>query len=216
MNTEFARQQMLGQQIRTFDVSDANVLQVLAEVPREDFVPPAFRAMAFADMSIPLRHGQFMMTPTVEGRLLQMLAIQPDDEVLEIGTGSGFLTACLARLGRSVVSVDIFPDFTETAAAKLRSAGLDNVTLATMDATRELPPGNFDAIAVTASCPLFDNRFFEALKPNGRLFVIVGSPPAMEAQLVVRDASGKPEISSGFDTCVLPLINAARPPAFRF
>lgn len=216
MDTEFARQQMLGQQIRTFEVFDSRVLEVLAEVPREEFVPAAFRHMAFADMPIPLPHGQFMMTPTVEGRLLQMLAVQPDDEVLEIGTGSGFLSACLARLARTVVSVDIFPDFTETAAVKLQSAGIENVTLATMDATRELPPGQFDAIAVTASCPLFDNRFFEALKPNGRLFVVVGSPPVMEAQLVVRDVTGVPQITSGFDTHVLPLINAAAPPAFRF
>jgi protein-L-isoaspartate(D-aspartate) O-methyltransferase len=216
MNTEFARQQMLGQQIRTFEVSDPKVLDVLAEVPREEFVPPAFRHMAFADMQIPLPHGRFMMTPTVEGRLLQMLAIQPDDEVLEIGTGSGFLTACLARLGRTVASVDIFPEFPQTAALKLKRAGIGNVTLATMDATRELPSGQFDAIAVTASCPIFDDRFFEALKPQGRLFVIVGSPPVMEAQLVVRDESGRPEIASGFDTCVPPLINALAQPAFRF
>jgi protein-L-isoaspartate(D-aspartate) O-methyltransferase len=216
MNTEFARQQMLGQQIRTFEVSDPEVLDVLAEVPREEFVPPAFRHMAFADMQIPLPHGQFMMTPTIEGRLLQMLEIQRDDEILEIGTGSGFLTACLARLGRTVASVDIFPDFTEAATPKLKRAGIDNVTLAAMDVTRELPPGQFDAIAVTASCPLFDNRFFDALKPEGRLFVIVGSPPVMEAQLVVRDEDGSPRIISGFDTCVLPLINAAAPPAFRF
>jgi protein-L-isoaspartate(D-aspartate) O-methyltransferase len=216
MNTEFARQQMLGQQIRTFEVFDPRVLDVLAEVPREEFVPSAFRHMAFADMQIPLPHGRFMMTPTVEGRLLQMLAIQPDDEVLEIGTGSGFLTACLARLGRTVVSVDIFPDFPETAALKLKRAAIDNVTLASMDATRELPAGQFDAIAVTASCPIFDNRFLQALKPNGRLFVIVGSPPVMEARLVVRGDSGRPKITSSFDTCVPPLINALAPPAFRF
>lgn len=216
MNTEFARQQMLGQQIRTFEVFDPRVLDVLAELPREEFVPPAFRHMAFADMPIPLPHGRYMMTPTVEGRLLQMLAIKPVDEVLEIGTGSGFLTACLARLGRTVTSVDIFPDFPEAAALKLKRAGIDNVTLATMDASRELPTGQFDAIAVTASCPVFDDRFFQALKPNGRLFIIVGSPPVMEAQLVVRDEQGKPDITSGFDTCVPPLINALAPPAFRF
>ena len=216
MNTEYARRQMVEQQIRTFEVFDAHVLGVMAELPREEFVPPAFRHMAFADVKIPLPHGEFMMTPTVEGRLLQMLSVQPDDEVLEIGTGSGFLCACLARLGRTVVSVDIFPDFTETAAQKLKSAGIDNVTLATTDATRELPPGQFDAIAVTASCPIFDNRFFEALKPNGHLFVIVGSSPVMDAQLVVRGAAGQPQVTSVFETHVLPLINAAAPPAFRF
>jgi protein-L-isoaspartate(D-aspartate) O-methyltransferase len=216
MNTEFARRQMVGQQIRTFEVSDARVLEVLTELPREEFVPPAFRHMAFADMKVPLAHGQFMMTPTIEGRLLQMLAVGPEDDVLEIGTGSGFLCACLARLGRTVVSIDVFPDFPEAAETKLRSLGLGNVTLGTMDATRELPPGHFDAIAVTASCPAFDDRFFDALKPDGRLFVIVGNPPVMEAKLIVRDASGQPLVTSGFDTCVLPLIDAAARPAFRF
>src|SRR5690606_11824127 len=159
MNTEFARQQMLGQQIRTFEVFDPRVLDVLAEIPREEFVPTAFRHMAFADMPIPLPHGRYMMTPTVEGRLLQMLAIKPVDEGLEIGTGSGFLTACLARLGRTVTSIDIFPDYPEAAALKLKRAGIDNVTLATMDAYRELPTGQFDAIAVTAPCPVFDDHF---------------------------------------------------------
>ena len=216
MNTEFARRQMLGQQIRTFEVSDARVLEVLGELPREEFVPAGFRELAFADMNIPLRHGQFMMTPTVEGRLLQMLAPGKDDDVLEIGTGSGFLCACLARLARTVISVDIFPDLTRDAALTLKSVGIENATLVTTDATRELPPGKFDAIAVTASCPIFDARFFEALKPNGRLFVIVGSPPVMDARLIVRETDGSQRVTNDFETNLLPLINAAAPPAFRF
>jgi protein-L-isoaspartate(D-aspartate) O-methyltransferase len=216
MNTEFARRQMVGQQIRTFDVSDARVLEVLGELPREEFVPAGFRELAFADMKIPLKHGQLMMTPTVEGRLLQMLAPGKNDEVLEIGTGSGFLCACLARLARTVVSVDIFPDFTADATTVLKNVGIENATLSTMDATQELPAGKFDAIAVTASCPIFDARFFDALKPGGRLFVIVGSPPVMDARLVVREADGRQKVTSVFETNVLPLINAATPPAFRF
>jgi len=216
MNTEFARRQMVGQQIRTFEVSDARVLEVLGELPREEFVPAGFRELAFADMNIPLKHGQCMMTPTVEGRLLQMLAPGKDDDVLEIGTGSGFLCACLARLARTVISVDIFPDFARDAAVTLKGVGIENATLATMDATRELPPGKFDGIAVTASCPIFDARFFEALKPNGRLFVIVGSPPVMDARLIVRESDGTQRVTSDFETNVLPLINAAGPPAFRF
>lgn len=216
MNTEFARRQMVGQQIRTFEVFDARVLEVLGEVPREEFVPAAFRELAFADTKIPLKHGQFMMTPTVEGRLLQVLAPGKDDDVLEIGTGSGFLCACLARLARTVVSVDIFSDFSDGAAETLKNAGIDNVTLSTMDATRELPPGKFDAIAVTASSPFFDTRFFDALKPDGRLFTIVGSPPVMDARLVKRESDGAQKVTSVFETNVLPLINAATPPAFRF
>ncbi|MEX2124419.1 MAG: protein-L-isoaspartate O-methyltransferase [Woeseia sp.] len=216
MDTEFARRQMVGQQIRTFEVSDATVLEVLGEVPREEFVPAGFGELAFADTRIPLKYGQFMMTPTVEGRLLQMLALRPDDEVLEIGTGSGFLCACLARLSRSVVSVDIFPDFIEIARRTLKNIGIENATLATMDATRQLPEGQFDAIAVTGSSPIFDTRFFDALRPNGRLFVIVGTSPVMDAQRVVRDSAGKPQVTSVFETNVLPLINAAAPPVFRF
>jgi protein-L-isoaspartate(D-aspartate) O-methyltransferase len=216
MNTEFARRQMVGQQIRTFEVFDARVLDVLGELPREEFVPAGYRELAFADTKIPLQHGQFMMTPTIEGRLLQLLALGQEDDVLEIGTGSGFLCACLARLARSVSSVDIFPDFAMDAAARLKNVGIENATLATMDATRELPPGRFDAIAVTASCPIFDVRFFDALKPGGRLFVIVGSPPVMDARLVVREPDGSQKVTSVFETNVLPLINAAAPPPFRF
>jgi protein-L-isoaspartate(D-aspartate) O-methyltransferase len=216
MNAEFARRQMVEQQIRTFEVSDANVLEVLGELPREDFVPPGFRDLAFADTPIPLKHGQSMMTPTVEGRLLQMLTLKPDDHVLEIGTGSGFLCACLARLSRSVISVDIFPDFTEGAGVILRNLGIENVILKTMDATRELPDGKFDAIAITGSCPIFDDRFFDALNPAGRLFIITGSAPVMEAQLVVRGSSGEQVATSVFDTNVKPLVNAKAPPAFRF
>jgi protein-L-isoaspartate(D-aspartate) O-methyltransferase len=216
MNTEFARRQMVEQQIRTFEVFDATVLDVLGELPREEFVPANFEELAFADTAIPLMHGQFMMTPTVEGRLLQMLKLRPDDDVLEIGTGSGFLCACLARLARSVVSVDIFPDFIETAGKTLKNVGIENATLATMDATRQLPEGPFDAIAITGSCPVFDTRFFDALRPNGRLFVIVGASPAMDAELVVRGPAGKAQFTSVFETDVLPLIDAAAAPAFRF
>ena len=216
MDTEFARRQMVEQQIRTFDVFDAKVLTLLGELPREEFVPSGFRALAFAETKIPLDHGQCMMTPTVEGRLLQSLALEPGDEVLEIGTGSGFLCACLARLARSVVSVDIFPDFVEGAGPKLKNIGVENVALAAMDATKELPGGRFDAIAVTGSCPMFDIRFFNALKPGGRLFVIVGVPPVMDAQLIVRGPDDKPKVTYLFETNVLPLINAAAPPAFRF
>lgn len=216
MNTDFARRQMVEQQIRTWEVSDRRVLEVLAELPREEFVPPGYEGVAFADTSIPLPHGQRMLTPTIEGRLLQALELSPADEVLEIGAGSGFLTACLARLAGRVTSIDIFPDFVEAADAKLKSLGIDSVTLLNMDAMQALPEGSFDAIAVGGSMPLFDNRFFEALKPGGRLFVVVGSGPVMDARLVVRTEDGSPKVTSLFETRVPPLQNAPAPPAFTF
>ncbi len=216
MNTEFARTQMVAQQVRGWEVLDQRVLDVLASVPREHFVPEAYRKLAFAEAAIPLGHGQFMMPPSLEGRMLQALELTPADEVLEIGTGSGFIAACLSRLGKSVVSVDIFPEFIAAAGERLAALGIDNVELLTMDATRELPEGTFDAVAVTGSLPLFDTRFVEILKPGGRLFVITGSPPVMEAQLVVREAGDRPQVTSLFETNVPPLINAPAPPAFRF
>lgn len=225
MNTEFARTQMVAQQIRGWEVFDERVLDVLTRVPREHFVPSRYRSLAFAETKIPLPHGQFMMPPTIEGRLLQALSLTPADEVLEIGTGSGFLTACLARLAKSVVSVEIFADLSERAGEKLEALGIGNVTLKTMDAMRELPQGfqglhgfqePFDAIAVTGSLPLFDTRFVEALKPAGRLFVITGSAPVMQAELVVRGEDGGPQATALFETNVLPLVNAPTPPAFRF
>jgi protein-L-isoaspartate(D-aspartate) O-methyltransferase len=216
MNVEFARQQMVAQQVRAWEVFDARVLETLAGTPRERFVPTAFRELAFAETEVPLPHGQYMMTPTIEGRLLQALKLLPRDRVLEIGTGSGFLSACMARLAHSVVSIDLFPDLTDSAAQKLAEAAIGNVTCTTMDAARDLPDERFDAIAVTASLPLFDPRFLEPLKPGGRLFVIVGKAPVMDAQVIVCNAQGEPEVTTLFETNVLPLVNAIAPPAFRF
>lgn len=213
---EFARRQMVAQQIRAWDVFDTRTLEVLSEVPRERFVPPAFASLAFAETQIPLGNGQYMMTPSVEGRLLQALKLLPVDDVLEIGTGSGFLAACLSRLAGSVTTVDIFPEFTSAAADRLAGQGLQNVAVETADATRELPEGPFDAIALTASLPIFDPRFLELLNPGGRLFAIVGYPPIMEARLVVRGPDGRPQATALFETNVPPLLNAAEPPAFRF
>ena len=213
---EFARSQMVMQQVRGWDVFDADVLKVLGDIPRERFVPAAFTSLAFAETQIPLGHGQFMMAPTVEGRLLQALKLLPMEDVLEIGTGSGFLAACLGRLAGSVTTIDIVPEFTSTAAEKLAREGIRNVTAETMDAAKVLPEGPFDAIAMTASLPMVDPRFLEPLKPGGRLFVVVGDPPAMEARLVVRGTDGQSEVTSLFETSLRPLLHAARPPAFRF
>lgn len=216
MNIDFARQQMVEQQARAWDVLDEDVLDVLKSVPREDYVPADRKTLAFADTEIPIGHGQAMMTPTIEGRVLQALAVTGSDRVLEIGTGSGFLAACLAQLAASVTSIDIFDDFIEAAERRFEDATIDNIELANMDATRELPDGHFDAIAVTGSVERFEPRFVEALNPGGRLFVVVGEAPVMEAKLVRRTGDKDWESETLFETRLTALINGALPPQFRF
>jgi len=214
MNLEAARAQMLGQQIRAWEVLDERVLRALEQTPREHFVPEDYRDLAFADTEIPLAHGQAMLAPKIEGRLLQALKIEPIDEVLEIGTGTGFLTACLARLGRRVQSVDIFPEFVDSARAKLAAEGRANVELATADAQELELPGRFDAIALTASLPVLDDAFVRMLKPGGRLFVVIGRAPIMEARLITLQPSGDTTSQSLFETVLTPLINAELPEPF--
>jgi protein-L-isoaspartate(D-aspartate) O-methyltransferase len=215
MNVETARSQMLGQQIRAWDVLDNRVLAVLGEVPREEFVPADFRELAFADIEIPLQHDQCMMAPKIEGRLLQALELEPIDDVLEIGTGTGFLTACLSRLARSVTSVDIFEEFVGNAGRLLQTHGLRNVNLQTADAL-ELGTGTrYDAIAITASLPELNEQFIRLLKPGGRLFVIVGREPAMDAQVIRLTATGDTVRESLFETVITPLIGSETPPPFR-
>jgi protein-L-isoaspartate(D-aspartate) O-methyltransferase len=216
MNIDFARQQMIDQQVRAWTVLDPSVLAVLSAVPREKFVPAAYATLAFADTEIPLGHGEFMMTPTVEGRVLQALDLDRNDHVLEIGTGSGFLTACLAKLAAAVTSIDIHEEFTRDAAGRLAAAGIDNVALRTMDATCELPGDRYDAIAVTGSIETFDARFVDALRPDGRLFVVVGSPPVMEARLVRRSGNADWTSESLFETKLAPLVHGTLPPQFVF
>jgi protein-L-isoaspartate(D-aspartate) O-methyltransferase len=214
MNLEAARAQMVGQQIRAWEVLDDRVLEAIAQTPRERFVPEGYRDLAFADTEIPLAHGQAMLAPKIEGRLLQALAIEPPDEVLEIGTGTGFLTACLARLAERVYSVDIFPEFVASARANLAAVGLDNVELETADALQIDLPGRFDAVAVTGSMPALDDRFIRMLRPNGRLFVVVGRAPVMEARLITLLPTGGTTSQSLFETVLSPLINAERPEPF--
>jgi len=216
MNIDFARQQMIDQQVRAWTVLDPAVLRALSAVPREEFVPEHYQSLAFADTEIPLGHGEFMMTPTVEGRVLQALELGANEHVLEIGTGSGFLTACLAKLSGTVTSVDIHDDFVRSAASKLASAGMNNVEFRTMDATRELPGERYDAIAVTGSIETFDPRFAEALRPGGRLFVVVGSRPVMDARLVRRVGDGDWSYENLFETSLGPLVHGTLPPQFEF
>jgi protein-L-isoaspartate(D-aspartate) O-methyltransferase len=214
MNLEAARAQMLGQQIRAWEVLDDRVLDAIAQTPRERFVPEDYRDLAFADTEIPLAHGQVMLAPKIEGRLLQALLVEPGEEVLEVGTGTGFLTACLARLAQRVCSVDIFPEFVASARANLAAVGLGNFELETADALQLDLPGRFDAVAVTGSMPVLDDRFVRMLKPNGRLFVVVGRAPVMEARLITLLPTGGTTSQSLFETVLSPLINAERPEPF--
>ena len=216
MDTDFARQQMVDQQVRAWDVLHPDVLQVLKNIPREQFVPTGYEALAFADTEIPIGHGQFMMTPTLEGRLLQALKPTSSDKVLEIGTGSGFLAACLARLSDSVTSVDIHDDFLAAAKVNLEDSGIGNVTLLSMDAMQELPDEKFDVVAITGSIEDFDPRFVDALNPGGRLFVVVGTGPAMDARLVTRTGDNDWQSESLFETVLAPLVNGSKPPQFLF
>lgn len=215
MNIEQARFNMIEQQIRTWEVLDQGVLDLLTQVPREEFVPPAFRKLAFADMNVPLAHGQVMMQPKLEARLVQSLDIQPQDTVLEIGTGSGYLTALLAKRARHVYSVDLYADFSAEARPKLSTHGIGNVTLETGDAAQGWAQhGPYDAIAVTGSLPLFSETFQRQLKTGGRLFMIVGSSPAMEALLITRLGKEQWLRESLFETDIPALVNAPQPPAF--
>jgi protein-L-isoaspartate(D-aspartate) O-methyltransferase len=216
MNTDFARRQMVEQQIRTSDVSDAAILRVLREVPREQFVTAGYEPLAFADTELPIGHGQVMLTPNFEGRLLQALAVSSSDTVLEIGTGSGFLTACFARLADTVTSIDIYPDFLDAAAANLADSGITNFELQAMDATQQLPDDEYDVIAVTGSIESFDPRYVMALKTGGRLFVVVGSAPSMDALLVQRTGDDDWHTTSLFETDIPALINGVLPPQFNF
>jgi len=208
MNFEAARTQMILQQVRAWEVLNDRVLDVFARVPRELFVPDAYRELAFADVEIPLGHGQAMMTPKVEGRLLQALDLNSLSSVLEIGTGSGFLTACLAALAERVVSLEIFEDLATRARERLASRRIGNVEVKTQDAFTLAAPEQFDAIAVTGSVPRWNEQFVEMLRPGGRLFIVVGRPPVMEARVITRHARGEWTQEDLFETLLSPLLNA--------
>jgi protein-L-isoaspartate(D-aspartate) O-methyltransferase len=215
MNFEQARFNMIEQQIRTWEVLDQRVLDVIASTPREDFVPERYRQLAFADINIPLDHGQAMMQPKLEGRILQVLAIQPSDSVLEIGTGSGYLTACLAKLGRNVHSVEIFPELTHAAQKRLAAHAIQNVALRIGDASAGWDvDAPYDVIAVTGSTPVLPPGFQQGLAIGGRLFVVVGQAPAMEALLITRVGENEWTRESLFETVLPPLVNASQSPRF--
>ncbi len=212
INYAQARENMVEQQIRPWEVLDNRVLETLATLPRDRFVPEAHSALAYADLELPLGHGQRMMKPVIEGRALQALDVQPDEDVLEIGTGSGFLTACLAAMGREVVSLELHPDLADHARATLDAAGLgSNVRIETADALTWTTDRQFDVVCVTAAVDSLPASFLQWLRPGGRLFVVRGRSPVMEAVLVHNEASG-PRIESLFETD-LPYLTGAAPVA---
>jgi protein-L-isoaspartate(D-aspartate) O-methyltransferase len=209
MNIEQARFNMIEQQVRPWEVLDQRVLDGMFEIPREDFVPAAYRNLAFADISIPLGHDQVMMPPTLEGRLLQALMLTRQDTVLEIGTGSGYLTALLARNAKHVDSVDIFEEFVKKAEQRLNALNIKNVSLETGDAIEGWNKFNrYDVIVLTGSVPVLAPHFQSQLNEGGCLFAIVGEEPIMQAQLITRITGDQFNVEVLFETSLSPLIGA--------
>ena len=217
MNFDQARYNMIEKQIRPWEVLDQDTLDLFSRIHREDFVPEDYQALALSDISIPLLHGQVTMAPKVEARLLQALRVEKHEKVLEIGTGCGYLTALLASRAAMVHSVDIFADFTQQARPKLDKYGFDNVRLTTGDAINGWPgEAPYDVIVVTGSVAQLGEAFQQQLNINGRLFVIVGSSPVMEARVVTRVGNAEFSTESLFETDLPALIGAEPGPVFRF
>jgi protein-L-isoaspartate(D-aspartate) O-methyltransferase len=212
MNFEQARLNMVENQVRPWEVLDGRVLDVISRVRREDFVAAAHRQLAFADLCLPLGHGEVMMKPVVEGRVLQALELLPTDHVLEIGTGSGFLAACLASLSAHVTSVDMHADFIASAAQRLQAAGIANVTLSTGEAVNNWQPeGLFDAMVVTGAVFDIPPRWLAWLKPGARALVVRGQSPVQHATLLTHEGAGRYREEILFETD-LPYLTHAEPP----
>jgi protein-L-isoaspartate(D-aspartate) O-methyltransferase len=216
MDTLAARQQMVDQQIRTWEVLDPRVLDVFCAVPREAFVPREYRELAFADAQIPIGFGQSMLAPKIQGRILQSLAITEHDKVLEVGSGTGYLSACLGLLAAATHSIDIHPGFTSTAVSNQASVPQAKVRFETRDAFDSVSLGEYDVIAITGSLPVYDTRFEKSLRIGGRLFAIVGEAPVMDAVVVRRVDSTEWIRESLFETVIDPLINATVAQRFVF
>jgi protein-L-isoaspartate(D-aspartate) O-methyltransferase len=222
MNFEQARSNMIEQQIRTWEVLDQRVLDLLASVPREDFVPSRYRSLAFSDTNIPLGFGEVMMAPKVEARMLQALAVEPGDHILEIGTGSGYVTALLARSGREVTTVEIHPELSAGANVRVSQHGLDNVRFEMGNGLEHKATEGpsidhgYDVIAVTGSLPVYTDHFEKRLAVCGRVFLIVGEAPVMEAMLVTRVGAREFAREGLFETDLPPLRGAPTPKRFVF
>ena len=217
MNLEQARTNMVEQQIRTWEVLDQDILDLLYVVPREEFVPQKHRELAFSDMEIPIGEQERMWQPKMEARVLQELNVRKTDRVLEVGTGSGYFTALLSHRAAQVVSVEIKPALASFGRANLERHGTDNVTLEIGDAARGWPAhAPYDVIVLTGSTPLLPPSLVEQLAPGARLFAVVGEAPAMSAHLSLSFEAGALRSSTLFETVIAPLVNAERPSRFRF
>jgi len=213
---EQARYNMVEQQIRPWDVLDERVLDLLFNVRREEFVPREYRALAFADLEIPLSSDARMWTPKMEARVLQELALTTNDRVLEIGSGSGYFTALIASQAGEVESIEIDSRLATEARAKLARHQYRNTRVIEGDGARGYGDGTYDVIVLTGSTPMLPERFFEQLKPEGRVFAVVGDPPVMEARLVQQSSAGARMSTDLFETVIAPLVNAATPARFQF
>lgn len=217
MDLEKARFNMIEQQIRPWDVLDDTILSLLQRIKREEYVPEAYRAMAFMDLEIPLGQGESMLSPKIEARLVQELHLDPTDKVLEVGTGSGYMTALMASLAGHVHSVEIIPEFSQSATQKLAAHDISNVTCEIGDAARGWPKhAPYDVIVVTGSLPLLPDEFIAQLKPGGRLLAFIGLAPAMEARLTRLIEPGVVDSEVIFETDVRALKNASQPAQFAF
>lgn len=214
---EQARFNMIEQQIRTWEVLDPVVLDLLKKIPREDFVAPQYVGLAFADLEIPIGYGQLMLSPKMEGRIIQALEIKKTDKVLEIGTGSGYLTALLATLAEQVYSVELVADLSQNAQKRLSQHNIQNVTLEIGDAANGWPAhAPYDVIVFTGSLPVAPDSVQQSLAIGGRMFVVVGEAPVMEATMIQRVSADTFKRDVLFETCLPALVNAPQPERFQF
>ncbi|MGC3981619.1 MAG: protein-L-isoaspartate O-methyltransferase [Steroidobacteraceae bacterium] len=216
LNLPAARDQMISQQLRTWNVLDERVLQALRDVPREQFVPQGYGDLAFADTNLPLPHGQVMLAPKLEGRIMQVLNIQEHEQVLLIGAGSGYLAACLGQLAGKVRVIEYHAELVAQVQRKLQQCVSNNVSVEAGDATQLELDQAYDVVIVTGSLPIYDERFQRALKVGGRLFVVIGATAPMEAVKITRTGANIWKRDSLFETDLPSLPHAARPSPFAF
>ena len=210
LNIELARHNMVEQQVRPWEVLDSRVLEALTAVRREDFVAAGYRNLAFADLALPLAHGEFMLKPVVEGRVLQAVVPTRAEDVLEIGTGSAFLTACLARLSASVHSIEQHAELADAARVHLREAGVANATVEVAEAVNGfVPDRQYDVVVAGGAVAAVPQRWREWVKPGGRLFAVVGESPVQRATLYTRAADGAWSEDGLFETDLPYLAHAA-------